>query len=117
MTEWQSITNLNLKLPEDEIVVTINDYKSVKEISGIYKIYNHDEKLMYVGQTTNLRRRLKQHFSGKRKGYFIEKVYLFYVEFEDEFITKSYLDMYETYLIRTLKPRYNVQQTSPMRFI
>lgn len=62
MTEWKSITNINLKIPEDKIMVSINNYKSVKETSGIYNIYNHDERLMYVGQSTNLRRRLKDIF-------------------------------------------------------
>lgn len=117
MTEWQSITNMSVNIPEDEDEVTISNYKTVKKKSGIYKIYNQDEKLMYVGQTENLRRRLYEHFTGKRKGNFIEKVRFFYVDFEDEFITKSYLDLYETYLIRKLKPRYNVHQTAPMRYI
>ncbi|MFP3728951.1 GIY-YIG nuclease family protein, partial [Priestia filamentosa] len=98
MTEWQSITNLNVDIPDDEKEVTISNYKNVKKKSGVYKIYNKDGKLMYVGQSTNLRRRLYEHFKGKRKGYFIETVRFFYVDFENEFITKSYLDMYETYL-------------------
>jgi excinuclease UvrABC nuclease subunit len=117
MAEWQSITNLNIKIPEDDGEVTINNYNMVKKRGGIYKIYNQDGRLMYVGQTKNLRRRIYEHFSGKRKGYFIEKVRFFYVDIEDKFIRQSYLDMYETYLIRTLKPRYNVHQTAPMRYI
>lgn len=117
MVEWQSITNLSVELPEDEPEVNITTYKTVKKKSAIYKIYNQDGKLMYIGQTTNLRRRLKEHFTGKRKGYYIEIVRFFYVDFEDEFIRQSYLNMYETYLIRKLKPRYNVHQTAPMRYI
>ncbi|WP_456363073.1 nucleotide excision repair endonuclease [Priestia aryabhattai] len=117
MTEWQSIINLNVEIPDDELELTISNYKSVKKKCGVYRIYNKDGKLMYVGQTKNLRRRLYEHFTEKRKGYFIQTVRFFYVDFEDEFITKSYLDMYETYLIRKLKPRYNVQQTAPMRYI
>jgi excinuclease UvrABC nuclease subunit len=117
MAEWQSITNLSVKLPEDEPEVNISTYKTVKKKSGIYKIYNKDGKLMYIGQTDNLRRRIYEHFNGKRKGYFIEIVQYFYVEIEDEFIRHAYLDMYETYLIRKLRPKYNVHQTSPMRYI
>jgi excinuclease UvrABC nuclease subunit len=117
MTEWQSIKNLSLELPKDELEVTILNYRNVEKKSAIYKIYNHDDKLMYVGQTQNLRRRLKEHFAGKRKGHFIEKVCFFYVDYDDIFILQSYLDMYETYLIRKLKPKYNVHQTAPMRYI
>lgn len=117
MTEWQSITNLNVTLPEDEPEVNIMTYKNVKKRAGVYKIYNKEGKLMYIGQSKNLRRRLYEHFTGKRKGEFIETVRFFYVDFEDGFITDSCLDMYETYLIRTLKPRYNVHQTAPMRYL
>ncbi|MFD2922167.1 GIY-YIG nuclease family protein [Halobacillus naozhouensis] len=117
MAEWESITKLNVKIPEDEPEVTRETYKSTQRRSGIYKIFNQDEELMYVGQTTNIRRRLYEHFYGKRKGYFIEKVRYFYVDYNDEFIEQSYLNLYETYLIRDLKPRYNVHQTAPMRYL
>lgn len=117
MTEWQSIDTLNIKIPADVGTVTIENYNFLRKESGIYKIYNKDNKLMYIGQSKNLKRRISEHFRGKRKGYFIDKVIYFYVDCENEFITKSYLDMYETYLIRTMKPRYNVQQTAPMRYI
>lgn len=117
MAEWQSITNLHVEIPKDKSEASIENYKNVERKSGIYKIYNKDNKLMYVGQTRNLRRRLSEHFIGKRKGYFIETVRYFYVDFEEDFITESYLDMYETFLIRKLKPQYNVHQTAPMRYI
>lgn len=117
MTEWQSITNLKVEIPDNELEVSIDDYKTVEKKSGVYKIYNQDGKLMYIGQSENLRRRLYEHFNGKRKGYFIEKVCFFYVECENQFIAQSYLDMYETYLIRKLRPKYNVHQTAPTRYI
>jgi excinuclease UvrABC nuclease subunit len=117
MTEWQSITRMGINIPDDDGEVTIENYKTVEKKGAIYKIFNHAGKLMYIGQTENLRRRLSEHFIGKRKGYFIEKVQFFYVEFEDEFVTRTYLDMFETYLIRKLKPRYNVHQTAPMRYL
>lgn len=117
MTEWQSITNMGITVPDDEGEVTIENFKTVEKKGAIYKIYNKDAKLMYIGQTENLRRRLSEHFKEKRKGYFIEKVLFFYVEYENEFVTRTYLDMFETYLIRKLKPRYNVHQTAAMRYL
>lgn len=36
------------------------DYRWVPETSGIYRLY-HGDTIVHVGQTKNLRRRLKQH--------------------------------------------------------
>lgn len=118
MKEWDGLKMMMLKAPKDDGVVLIDSYKeTVKEKAGVYRIYNDQDKLMYVGQSRNLKRRIGEHFRGKRKGYFIYKVKYFYVECEDNFVTNSYLDLYETLLIRELKPRYNKQQSSPMRYI
>lgn len=118
MKEWDGIERMGYKIPEDDGEVMLNEYKqNVEEKAGVYRIYNEEDKLMYVGQTGNLKRRIGEHFRGKRKGYFIFRVRYFYVEHDDSFIVGSYLDLYETLLIRKLKPRYNKQKSSPMRYI
>ncbi|KGR91358.1 hypothetical protein CD30_05950 [Ureibacillus massiliensis 4400831 = CIP 108448 = CCUG 49529] len=118
MKEWDGIERMGYKIPEDDGVVMISDYKqNVKEKAGVYRIYNEQDRIMYVGQSHNLKRRIGEHFRGKRKGYYIYRVRYFYVEHENNFILNSFLDLYETLLIRKLNPRYNKQKSSPMRYI
>lgn len=114
--EWRTILNLNLNIPPDE-EVTIENLETVRAIGGVYKIYDESNDLVYVGQSKNLARRIKEHFRNKRKGIFIHKVKFFYVHHEDVFVEDSMRDMYETFLIRKLKPKYNKYQTAPMRYI
>ncbi|PKC52487.1 hypothetical protein RhiirA1_404922 [Rhizophagus irregularis] len=75
MKEWDGIERMGYKIPEDDGVVMISDYKqNVKEKAGVYRIYNEQDRIMYVGQSHNLKRRIGEHFRGKRKGYYIYRV-------------------------------------------
>lgn len=83
MKEWDEIEKMRYEIPKDDGEVILTDYKEkVEGRAGVYRIYNDENKLMYIGQSTNLRKRIGEHFRGKRKGYFIFKVRYFYVEYE-----------------------------------
>ncbi|MFD7523865.1 GIY-YIG nuclease family protein [Paenibacillus chitinolyticus] len=106
--------HLNL---EPNMIVTINNLKQAPKISGVYKIYNSNKELMYIGQSNNLRRRLTQHFREKRKDFFISEVHLIYIYHEHDFILSSLLDYFETEFIKALKPKHNKHKKSPTRFL
>ncbi|ANY75966.1 hypothetical protein BBD41_27205 [Paenibacillus ihbetae] len=116
MRRRQFIDN-NFTIPYEEIIVGIPDFQKILAKSGVYKIYNEKQELMYVGQSRNLRRRIQEHFHGKRKGYFIHQVGVFYIENKDNFMEGVLLETYETELIRNLRPRFNKQSKAPTRFI
>jgi len=42
------------------------DYRWIPECQGIYRLY-HGEKVVYIGETKNIKRRIKQH--EKEKSY------------------------------------------------
>lgn len=85
----------------------------LKGISCIYKFYDSDNQLLYVGKTIDLANRLSQH-----------RCYLEEEEWKDDVVRITYipedndcnLEIYETYLINTLRPKYNkdkVYKNSP----
>lgn len=89
-----------------------------KPQGGVYTFYNALNIPLYVGISGNVRKRTVDHFhegSGNydlyryitagNKGY----VKVFYVE------NKAFQEVYESYLIETLQPRYNVAKTGRIK--
>lgn len=68
----------------------------------IYKFFDVNDNLLYVGKTTNLKTRFKQHRLDKKWFYEVEKV--MYAECN----TQSDMSIYELYYINTLNPKYNI---------
>lgn len=78
---------------------------------GVYMFKDVDDNVLYVGISDNLYRRISSHL----KGYGSTDIYHYNhdkltVEFfrEDHIL---YRDIYESYLIYTLNPRYNIGKT------
>lgn len=71
---------------------------------NIYKLYDEKDNLLYIGKTKNIHQRITQHLSEKDSVLWkasIDKIMIADVETEID------LDLYETYLINTLNPKYN----------
>ena len=73
---------------------------------GAYVLRGEDNGALYVGMSTNLVNRLKDHVSGKgRSAEFSNKITAIDVYISEN---NTYADMMETYLIISEKPLYNI---------
>lgn len=84
-------------------------------VGGVYVFYNEYEEPLYVGISDNVNRRVKAHLTGrgskdlKRYNVGKLKVAVFYES------NVAYREIYESYLIETLQPRFNVAKTGRVR--
>lgn len=77
----------------------------------LYRLYNKDKEVIYVGQTTNsVELRIKRHFSNYNN-YKLDRLWKTEIQYYDyiELSTKAELDIYEIYYINKHKPIYNNQ--------
>ncbi|MEH7117250.1 GIY-YIG nuclease family protein [Neobacillus vireti] len=80
---------------------------------GVYTFYNKYMEVLYVGISNNVGKRVMEHF-GSPKGnkdlckYAATKPVYVSVFYEDR---KAYQEIYESYLIKVLNPRFNVEKT------
>ena len=83
--------------------------KELPQLPGVYKFYDENNKILYIGKAKSLSNRLKSYFSlskERKKNELIDKI-----KFLEIFITKTESDalLLEQNLIRKLKPPFNVQ--------
>ena len=93
---------INITIP-DFVTLPVNELDQVKKILGVYVILDKHNQPLYVGKG-DLFVRLTQHLKTSKttlfRGY-IQSVKYFEVWDDTE------RDIYETYLINTLKPPFN----------
>ena len=83
--------------------------KDLPNLPGVYKFYDENNKILYIGKAKNLSNRLKSYLSAskdKKKNELIDKI-----KFLEIFLTETESDalLLEQNLIRQLKPPFNVQ--------
>lgn len=80
-----------------------NIHRLPEERAGLYWLYDKNNKLLYIGQSMDIRKRIQQHLSGYRGDHYDSAV-CYYVD--------SPLDreLYETYMINTMQPPFNVSK-------
>ncbi|MDA9729482.1 excinuclease ABC subunit UvrC [SAR86 cluster bacterium] len=83
--------------------------KELPKLPGVYKFYDENNKILYIGKAKSLSNRLKSYLSlskDRKKNELIDKI-----KFLEIFITKTESDalLLEQNLIRKLKPPFNVQ--------
>jgi len=70
----------------------------------IYKLLDHYDRVIYVGQSVNVVSRVAQHRSDSKMMYAINRVYY------SELKNKAEMNLYEMYYINKYLPRYNTQR-------
>ena len=65
----------------------------------VYRFLGENDEVLYVGKTTNLRKRMKQHLISQRKDYAEEINKIQYKEYK----YKNEMSIYEIYYINKLK--------------
>lgn len=86
------------------------DYNSLPDLPGVYKYYNNDLELIYVGKAKNLKKRVSSYFvkgtglnyKTKRMVKEIQKIEITIVENELDAL------LLENNLIKKTQPRYNI---------
>jgi predicted GIY-YIG superfamily endonuclease len=106
-----------LKIPETDDVLTVEDLQNgcrFKDRGGVYIFYNRHDEPLYVGISYSLYKRVPEHL-GSRKGnkdliqYIKHKKGVYVAIFYED--DKAYQELYESYLIKVLNPRFNVSKT------
>ncbi|PEU05237.1 hypothetical protein CN527_02560 [Bacillus cereus] len=81
------------------------ELKYIEQTSGLYLLYSSENELLYIGKSVNLKARIIKHFKGGSnvEDYVeeFEKIECYYIDDELE------MDLSETFLINTLRPKYN----------
>ncbi|MBF7155714.1 nucleotide excision repair endonuclease [Bacillus albus] len=95
---------IELTLPSSSVFAKEN-ISNIKPEGGIYFLYSLSNELLYIGKSTNIKVRVNNHIKGssntEEHAEEFNKVECFYIDNPLE------IEIYETYLINTLKPKYN----------
>lgn len=101
--------NLMDYIPELTLPDEFNVKHSINNIpwnlEGLYFIFSKQKEILYIGQAACLRKRLRTHFSG---GSHVRGSKDFYSFKFKEVKLAFERDIYETYYITKLRPKYNL---------
>lgn len=92
--------------------------KSIPELPGIYKFYNADGMIIYIGKSKCLKKRVKSYFAKTPKWEKVKKLVCFIHDIE-YIVTDTHLEarLLECQLIKTVKPHFNSQMKNDQRYV
>ncbi|MGG4039011.1 nucleotide excision repair endonuclease [Heyndrickxia ginsengihumi] len=117
ITIRELIENKLLSIPPINQVLTVDELKDggrFEQGGGVYIFYSEYGEPLYVGISNNLSKRICEHLHSKKGNPDLIRYTSIYprsyvtVFYESD---KRYQELYESYLIAVLNPRYNVQKT------
>lgn len=100
-------------LPKDSIEIGVEDIPQVCQLlsrkkSGVYVFFDNECTPLYVGKSSQLLKRLRDHLRGATHTAEFSKLFRkVRVYFESN---PFYVEIYETYLINKLRPIFNVSK-------
>jgi hypothetical protein len=101
---------INITLPDNEQTLPFNEEGRWEAVisdcqGGIYVFKNDHGNVLYVGKTSDFKRRFREHRRSSSFAHLIHEVTIYSVDDPAE------RDIYETYAIKLFKPMYNVSKT------
>jgi len=78
----------------------------------IYKMFDKNNKIIYIGKTIDIDQRIRQHMMDKDKNWFKTVSKIYYAEC----LNKTDMDVYEIYYINKLVPLHNKQSANGCEF-
>ena len=96
--------------PEIKPIYGFIDFHLIpRDKGGIFLFYNINDELLFVGKARKLRQRIKKHFEDNVSPIknHRDEVYRIDVCIVDEPMDR---EIYETYIINTLKSKYNIEK-------
>ncbi|PYZ95355.1 nucleotide excision repair endonuclease [Salipaludibacillus keqinensis] len=113
---------INITIPKPDLTITKKEnpegshtygftefHLITREKGGIFMFYNAEDELLFVGKARKLRQRIKKHFDDnvsviKNHRKEVTKIEVCIIDDPME------REIYETYLVNTLKAKYNVDK-------
>lgn len=114
VTAEELFSRAMLIVPEPDKVVTGTDLQGIQHRGGVYVFFNEFGECLYVGISTDLSKRVPAHLHEGRGNKDLTKYInegnrvTVELRYEDN---ASYRELYESYLIIQLVPRFNVAKT------
>jgi excinuclease UvrABC nuclease subunit len=108
ITERQQVLKENE--PEIKPIYGFIDFHLIpRDKGGIFLFYNINDELLFVGKARKLRQRIKKHFEDNVSPIknHRDEVYRIDICIVDEPMDR---EIYETYIINTLKSKYNIEK-------
>ncbi|MGE7925847.1 GIY-YIG nuclease family protein [Viridibacillus arvi] len=102
----ERVTLINIEIPNYSEMLSVLEIHKVKSESGFYFMKDSSEKIVYIGESFNLRKRLNKHMTGtskttKRFCHVFNSIDVFYCGMKERKI-------YEIYAINLYDPIGNV---------
>lgn len=90
----------------------------IPELPGIYKMLDSNGKIIYIGKSISLRKRVRSYFTGEHKWKKIERMVALIDDIEYE-VSDTHLEarLEECRLIKEIKPIFNSQFKNDRRYI
>jgi excinuclease ABC subunit C len=84
--------------------------RSIPEQPGIYKYYNADQQIIYIGKARNLKKRVNSYFTKQKHENYKTKVLVNKIQHIEYTVVNSEIDalLLENNLVKEFQPRYNI---------
>lgn len=100
--------SIKIEIPQMIFSFKKDELHNIPNRSGVYVIFGCNDDVLYVGKAKDLRGRVKGHFAGttslKDVAHNFYEVSGFFCDDETE------RDIYETYIINIMKPKFNIEK-------
>lgn len=99
-------------------VAQLEQGKRFKDLGGVYIFYNSFHEPLYVGISDSVAKRVPKHI---KWGTGNPDLYHYFKEGKDGYVSvfyedsKAYQEVYESYLIYRLNPRFNIAKTGRIK--
>lgn len=84
--------------------------KNIPEQPGVYKYYNADSQIIYIGKARNLKKRVSSYFSKQKHENHKTKILVNKIQHIEYTVVNSEIDalLLENNLVKEFQPRYNI---------
>ncbi|MBW3113504.1 GIY-YIG nuclease family protein [Bacillus sp. MCCB 382] len=100
---------IKIEPPHKTETVAVNNFEGIREnFGGVYVFKDRFNNVLYVGKTRRFKKRLSEHL----RGYGRSKLFSQHIYTADLYTLREEYDreIYETYMIDRLNPKYNVDK-------
>lgn len=104
---------IRITIPKDSFDCAIQDTSELQEYGGLYKFYDAQGTLLYIGKTGNVRSRIRSHCQLKGHTRDVAQHFAYVSGFYE--IDDVLRDIYETWMINRLWPPLNVDKVYSYR--